>query len=154
MSDPNAQPGNYQSPYPGQPNDSDAPYAAPYGTYPQAPGGYGYPQMQQPARNGMAIAALTLGIIGLVTSFFLIGGALGIVGLILGIISLRTAKRTGAGRGMAIGGIITSAIAMAVSAAVLILGFWVLNKAQNCVQYQNDSTQYSQCLRQQITGNN
>lgn len=155
MSDPNAQPDGSQYPYPGQPGqpyDAANPYPAPYGSYPQAPGGYGF---QPPVgRNGMAIAALTLGIIGIVTSIFLVGGALGIVGLILGIVSLRTAKRTGVGRGMAIGGIVTSAVAIVAAVVLLILTVWVLNKAQNCTQYSNNSTQYSQCIREQITGSN
>lgn len=154
MSDPNAQPDGAQTPYPGTPYDAANPYpAAPYSAYPQVPGGYGY-QPQQNVRNGMAIAALVLGIIGLVTSFVFIGGALGIVGLILGIVSLRTSKRTGSGRGMAIGGIVTSILAIIATIALIIASVWVINKAQNCTQYSSDSAQYRQCIQQQFDGNN
>jgi membrane-bound ClpP family serine protease len=153
MSDPNTQPDGAQNPYPGAPYDAANPYPGPpFSAYPQAPGGYGY--QPQATRNGMAIAALVLGIIGLVTSIVFIGGALGIVGLILGIVSLRTSKRTGAGKGMAIGGIVTSILAIVATIALIIASVWLVNKAQNCSQYSSDSTQYSQCIQQQISGTN
>ena len=152
MSDPYTQPNDAPSPYPGQSYDATYPYPqAPYSGYPQVPGSYGY---QPQGRNGMAIAALVLGIVGLVTSIVFIGGALGIVGLILGIVSLRSSKRTGTGRGMAIGGIVTSILAMAATVALVIATVWIVHKAENCSQYSSDSTQYSQCIQQQIDGNN
>ena len=152
MSDPSTQPtGEY--PYPGQPYDAANPYQAnPYSAYPQAPGGYGYPQPQQGGKNGMAIAALVLGIVGLLTSIIFIGGALGIVGLILGIVSLRTSKRTGSGRGMAIGGIVTSILAILATIALVIASVWLVHKVQNCDQYASNSSQYNQCIQQQIDG--
>jgi len=72
------------------------------GGYPP-PGGYpgpGYPPAQKPGTNGFAIAALIFGIIG---------GAL--LGFIFGFIALSQTKRTGQnGRGMAIAGIVLSAL--------------------------------------------
>lgn len=59
-----------------------------------------------PEKKGFAVASLVLGILSIVCCFFY-SGILGIVGIILGIISC--VKKEG-GRGMAIGGIITSAI--------------------------------------------
>lgn len=155
MSDPNSQPTDSAYSYPGQPYDAANPYPAnnPYSAYPQAPGGYGYPPPQPTGRNGMAIAALVLGIVGLFASIVFIGGALGIVGLILGIVSLRTSKRTGAGRGMAIGGIVTSILAILATIGLIIASVWLVHKVDNCNQYSSDSTQYSQCIQDQLNGN-
>jgi hypothetical protein len=72
------------------------------GGYPP-PGGYpgpGYPPPQKPGTNGFAIAALIFGIIGGV-----------LLGFIFGFIALSQTKRTGQnGRGMAIAGIVLSAM--------------------------------------------
>ncbi len=70
-----------------------------------------YQPYQQPkASNGMSIASMVLGIIGIIMfciPYFAIPAA--IVGLILGIVSIRTHK---GGRGMAIAGLILSIIAL------------------------------------------
>lgn len=67
------------------------------------PGGYpgpGYPAPQKPGTNGFAIAALIFGIIGGV-----------LLGFIFGFIALSQTKRTGQnGRGLALAGIILSAM--------------------------------------------
>jgi Domain of unknown function (DUF4190) len=156
MSDPNTQPTDSAYPYPGQPYDAANPYPAnnPYSAYPQAPGGYGGYPPQPGGKNGMAIAALVLGIVGLVTSIIFLGGALGVVGLILGIVSLRTSKRTGVGRGMAIGGIVTSVLAILATIALIIGSVWLFHKVDNCNQYSSNSTQYNQCIQDQLNGNN
>jgi len=66
--------------------------------------GYGYAP-QRPGTNGMAIAAMVCGLCGFLC---LIPG---IVGLILGLISLPEIKRSGqSGRGMAITGIVAGAL--------------------------------------------
>ncbi|MBT1183999.1 DUF4190 domain-containing protein [Streptomyces sp. CJ_13] len=102
--------------------------------------------------NGLAGAAMVLGIIGLSTSVFFIGGLFGGIGLILGIVALTTAKRTGTGRGKALTGVVTSTIAIAVSVLVTVLFVWYANQTQEC--YQPDSfKQYRQCVHQQLTGN-
>ncbi|MFI6510725.1 DUF4190 domain-containing protein [Streptosporangium sp. NPDC050855] len=70
----------------------------PYGNY----GGYGPPQ--QRGNNGMAIAALVMGIVGLFSC-----GLPSIVGVVLGHISMGQIKRTGEeGRGMAVAGLALS----------------------------------------------
>jgi len=77
--------------------------ATPYGT--DVPG--------RSLPTGMAVASLVLGIIGLLTAFFLLGGLLGLVAMILGIIALGKIKRGEAdGKGLAIGGIVTGVLAM------------------------------------------
>jgi|GEM_PF-2100708 len=63
------------------------------------------------SNSGLAIAGLVLGIIGLVLAFFIpiVGLILGIIGLVLALV----ARSRGAGsRGVLLGGIIISAIAI------------------------------------------
>jgi hypothetical protein len=103
-------------------------------------------------KNGLATAAVTLGIIGLLASAVFIGGPLAVIGLILGIAALMTAKRTGVGRGKAITALVTSSLAIVVSGLVAVFMVWYANKTQEC--YQPDSFhQYAQCVRQHLNGN-
>ena len=83
----------------------------------------------------LASASLVLGIVSIVgaipLSFVTIVVAL--VGLILGIIALRkVSKGTGGGKGMAIGGVVTSAIGFILSAVVLIFVIITLMMVQDC----------------------
>ncbi|MGW2597671.1 DUF4190 domain-containing protein [Streptomyces klenkii] len=110
------------------------------------------PASSASSTNGLAGAAMVLGVTGLSTSVFFIGGLLGGIGLILGIVALTTAKRTGTGRGKALTGVVTSAIAIVVSVLVAVFFVWYANKTQEC--YRPDSfQQYKQCVHQQLTGN-
>ncbi|MFD9859136.1 DUF4190 domain-containing protein [Streptomyces alboflavus] len=103
-------------------------------------------------QNGLATAAVTLGVIGLCTSVVFIGGPLAVIGLILGIAALMTAKRTGVGRGKAVTAVVTSSLAIVVSGLVAVLMVWYANKTQEC--YQPDSFhQYTQCVREHLNGN-
>ncbi|MFE0104890.1 DUF4190 domain-containing protein [Streptomyces sp. NPDC059009] len=103
-------------------------------------------------KNGLATAALTLGIVGLCTSVVFIGGPLAVIGLILGIAALTTAKRTGAGRGRAVTAVVMSSLAIVVSGLVAVFMVWYANKTQEC--YQPDSFhQYTQCVRERLNGN-
>ena len=71
------------------------------------------------ARNGLAVAALVLGILGLVLMCFPVG----LVGLILGIVALVRANALPAhkGRGLAIGGIVCSGVSLLLQSCNLIL---------------------------------
>ncbi|MER5999314.1 DUF4190 domain-containing protein [Nonomuraea angiospora] len=74
--------------------------------------GYGYGAPPQPPRstNGMAVASLVLGIIGLIFC-----GITSIPGVILGHIALNRIKKTGEeGSGMAVGGLVTSYITVVI----------------------------------------
>ncbi|MEU0835787.1 DUF4190 domain-containing protein [Streptomyces sp. NPDC056231] len=103
-------------------------------------------------KNGLATAAMALGIIGLLTSVVFIGGPLAVIGLILGIAALMTAKRTGVGRGKAVTALVTSSLAIVVSGLVAVFMVWYANKTQEC--YQPDSFhQYTQCVRRHLNGN-
>ncbi|MCX5195688.1 DUF4190 domain-containing protein [Streptomyces sp. NBC_00249] len=100
-------------------------------------------------KNSLATGAMTLGIIGLCTSVVFIGGPLAVIGLLLGIASLTTAKRTGTGRGKAVTAVVTSSLAIVVSGLVAVLMLWYANKTQEC--YQPDSFhQYTQCVREHL----
>ncbi|GGT41682.1 DUF4190 domain-containing protein [Nonomuraea spiralis] len=110
-----AQPGYGQQGY-GQQGYSQQGYSQP---------GYGqYGPPQQPrSTNGMAVASLILGIVGLITC-----GATSIIGVVLGHIALSRIKRTGEeGQGMAMGGLVTSYIMVALFVLFWIFfgGFWL-----------------------------
>jgi Domain of unknown function (DUF4190) len=92
------------------------PQLAPYPTYAMAP-----MMMGAPLPTGMGVAAMVCGICGLVLS--LCGGwtiALSIVGIVLGAIGVQKANRRQAGgRSMAITGIVTGSIGVAISGVVI-----------------------------------
>ena len=129
MTDPNSQQ-PYQQPNPQQssytqPNDQQYAYTQqpyqqetqpgagypPQGVYQQGQqGAYPYPAQQQPNWNGMCIA-------GFVCSFLI-----SIVGLILSIVGLKQAKQSGErGQGLAIAGIVISAVRIALAILLVIL---------------------------------
>ena len=83
-------------------------------------GGYDQPYGASP-RNGAGLASLILGVIGLLLCWLLgIGIVPGIIGLILGVVGMRRAKRgLATNRGVAIAGVVTSALAIIASAVVI-----------------------------------
>lgn len=131
------------------PNASYTPYQS-YG-YP-----YPYSTMPPPTLpNGMAITGMVLGIVGAVTALFYIGGVIGIVGLVFSIIALRAVnRREAAGRGMAIAGLVTSIVAIIVSAVEIVFIVWVIHTATNCAHLDPNTnpTQYNQCMDNGVLG--
>jgi hypothetical protein len=118
-------PQDYGAPgYP--PNQTYAQGYVPQGEYPAY--GMAPVMMAAPPPTGMAVAAMVCGIVGLVTS--LCGGwtiALSIVGIVLGAIGVRKAGRGEAGgRSMAIAGIITGGIGVAIAVIVMIFYLMVM----------------------------
>ncbi|MDK9499800.1 DUF4190 domain-containing protein [Streptomyces katrae] len=99
--------------------------------------------------NGLAVAAVLLGVIGWITSVVLIGGLLGVIGLVLGVAALRKAGRTGTGRGMSVTGLVTSCLAIVVSVLVAVFMTWYANKTQQCYD-PGSFRQYRQCVHQQF----
>jgi hypothetical protein len=77
-----------------------------------------YNQYRQPGNKGMAVASMVCGIVGLCLSccFWYVALPASIVGLILGIISL---KNNEGGRGMAIAGVVTSSITVILALLVV-----------------------------------
>ncbi|MFG1611668.1 DUF4190 domain-containing protein [Nonomuraea wenchangensis] len=91
-----------------------------YGQMPPS-GAYGYnpygaaPPPQRPT-NGMAVASLVLGIVGMISC-----GLTSIVGVILGHIALARIKRSGEeGQGMAVAGLVTSYVMVVINVLLLI----------------------------------
>ena len=124
------------NPYAGTPYD-----VAPQGPYGAAP--YGYGGLPTQTRTGIAVASLVCGIVGLVIAlvpfFGLVGGLFALVAVPLGFIGLGAAKRQGgAGRGLAIGGIITGALAIVVCVAWFALIFVVGSTAEEDPYYYTE----------------
>ena len=138
----------------GSPSGSGAP-GSPYGGQP-APGGYGGPPPfgtppARPPRNGLGVAALVLGVLGLLTWFFVVGGLFGLVAVVLGALGRGRAKRGEATNGgVALAGIITGAIAVALSVLVAV-GFASLFRSggvqdfAECVQQAQDQAAIDAC---------
>jgi len=103
------------------------PYAPPPGGAPGGyippPGGAGFGAA--PASNGIAIAALIVGIISLlfalipVVGWFSVPFAIGAIGM--GVAGLSRAKSANTGRGLAIGGIVTGVLALLASVVWTVL---------------------------------
>ncbi len=74
--------------------------------------------------NGIAVAALVIGILSLLVSFIPLIGLIavigGIVALILGIVGRSNAKKGAGGNGMAISGIVTGSIAMVIAVLITV----------------------------------
>lgn len=78
--------------------------------YQQPPGGYAPPPPAPAPSNGMAIAALVCGVLGIVGSFIPIvmyfTAVLAVLGIIFGVMGMKKAKQTGSGNGLAIAGLV------------------------------------------------
>jgi Domain of unknown function (DUF4190) len=123
----------------------------------QAPPPYGQPQPQQHrGGSGMAITALVLGVLALLTCWTVVGGIfLGLVAIILGFIASSRAKHGRAGgRAMAIIGIVTGALGLVISIGLIALGASLLNSdtgqnLQDCLQDAGqDETAQAECQRE------
>lgn len=105
------------------------PYAYPpgpyQGSYPPPPMPYGDYSVPTTIRNGMGIAALVVGVIGLAGSISIVGGiVLGIVAVILGLVGRARVKRGEATNGgVALAGIIVGVFAIV--AGLGFIAFWV-----------------------------
>jgi hypothetical protein len=122
------------------------PGGTPPGYPPQPPGSYlPYPppdqgQQQQPG-NGMAIAGMVLGIVGIVFCWIpVVGPAIGLVGLILSIAGMSRANAVGGkGKGMAIAGLVCSIVALLFGAYVTYAFFVVMGEVDKHRRgYSND----------------
>ena len=103
----------------------------PQGQYAPAPG-YGQPYGAPPSKsNGMAITSLVLGIVALLTVWLPpLAIVIAVVGLVLGLLGMRKAAESG-GRGLALGGLITSGLALLASVILLVLTVLVFNAASD-----------------------
>jgi predicted PurR-regulated permease PerM len=92
---------------------------------------YDAPQQGRPLGSGMAIAALVLGILALVTFWTYVGGILlGLIAIVLGVVALGRVRRgRAAGRGMAIAGVVLGTLGLLLSVAFIALTVWVFNSS-------------------------
>lgn len=102
------------------------------------PAGYPYAAPVTKKAPGMALAAMILGIVGVVTGFFVFGALLGIAAIILGALSLKKVKEAGAGKGFAITGIVTGAVAVLFSLCMLFVYISVAQTAEKCLEVGTD----------------
>jgi hypothetical protein len=118
-------PGGY---YPPQGQAGHYPPPGEQGGYYPPQGQAGYYQQPQKRGSGMAIAALILGIIALLSCWTIVGGILfGLIAIVLGFVASRRAKRGEAGgRGMAITGIVLGLLGLVLSVVIVaVIGaFW------------------------------
>ncbi|RDI61522.1 DUF4190 domain-containing protein [Nocardia pseudobrasiliensis] len=157
----NPPPGEY--PPPGQtPPPGQYPYGQtppPGGQYPPPPpGSYppppGQPWQEQKGR-GLAITALVLGIIALLSCWTIVGGILfGLVGVIFGIIALVKSRRgTAAGGGMAVAGLVLSLLGLIAAIVITAIGvnIFVNNGGKDFLDCVNkagsDQSKLDQCQR-------
>ncbi|MCX4238678.1 DUF4190 domain-containing protein [Streptomyces sp. NPDC020707] len=116
------------------------------------PGQHGNPESR--TGNGLAIAALVLGITACVFFWTVFGGiVLGLVGLVLGIIGARRARGGRAPhRGMAIVGAVLSALAVIASSVIVAIGVSFLTSDSfkdynDCVQHADSKSDRDQCAK-------
>lgn len=116
--------GYQQQPYPYQAYPYQAGYPTPYG-YGDPYAQMGYAAWPRPY-DGMAIASLVVSCVAaLGLCFYGVGGLIGVVGAILGHVSRRRIRQSGAqGDGLALAGVIVGWIAAAL--ALIIVAFWVV----------------------------
>lgn len=131
-----------------------------YGGYAsQPPGGASYGGAGLPERkNGLAVAALVLGIIAILATLTVVGIVLGVpvavVGVIVAIIALVQAKNfppMGARRGMAIAGLVLSLLSLAGAALLFILVATVFSETglMDCMGIQ-DQAEMERCIDEAV----
>src|SRR5947208_2254472 len=149
--------GGYGPPAPGGYPPPPGGYAPPPGNW-GGPGGYGPPPPGYGPQQskGLAVAALVLGIVGVVTFFLFVGGLLGIVALVLGIVAIRqTRKGQAGGQSMAIAGTILGGAAIVITAiyAIALSAFFVkfgtqFSNFQDCPRHATTAQEQRDCRDQ------
>lgn len=145
--DPFASPSPDQGGTPPPPSGWGSPHGSP--AY-DAPGG-----PPQGTSNGTGTAALVLGILGLLTSWLVIGGLLGLVAIVLGVIAMGKVRRNEASnRGSAIAGIVLGALSILIAGALIALGAAFFNSDEgqqfaDCVEEAaGDQAAVAECQRE------
>jgi heme/copper-type cytochrome/quinol oxidase subunit 2 len=135
-----------------------------YGTPPPPPGPPGYGgggggggygggnPIHRQASNGMAITALVLGIIGLISSVAIFGGVLGLIAIVLGFMARGKVKRgESTAGGMALAGIITGFFAVIIAGIVLAIAVFFadqIGSLTECLEKAgNDPVAEAECER-------
>ena len=159
------QPQPYDPPSGSQPYQPPAAGSAAYGQEPygqQAYGQQGYGGQPYgagptgPKRNGLGVAALVLGILGLLGAIAVVPGVLlGVLAVVFGVIGRTRAKRGEATNGgLAVAGVVLGVLALLASAVLGFAGFSLLRtpegqRYQQCVaQAQGDRDAIRRCQEQ------
>lgn len=156
-------PGQYDQGYQNQQGYPDQ-YGQGYQGQQGYPGQYGQGQQGQydmgqygggskPPGTGLGIAALILGIVALLTSWFVLGIVPGIVGLVLGIVALRKLGRVpGASKALPIIGIVLSVLAILASIFFLVIFGALIGEIgpamEACSQF-TDQAALQECLERE-----
>lgn len=123
-------------------------YGAPAGPgyYPPSPGAYGgYTPPPSLRTNGVAIAALVVGGLGLLLCAVpVIGLVLGLAGVVLGIVGIRRARGDMGGKGLAIGGLAAGGLALLVGALVTTVFFTAIRSTQDTIDQAWEDIDQSQ----------
>ncbi|WP_327111155.1 DUF4190 domain-containing protein [Nocardia sp. NBC_01730] len=133
----------------------------PPGQYPPPPGQYPPPSQpaywqESPKGRGLAITALVLGILGLLSCWTVVGGYLfGIFALIFGVVALIKARSgTAGGTGMAIAGLVLGVLSLIAAIVITVVGysFFVDSGGKDfidCISKAgNDQSKIDQCERE------
>lgn len=109
-----------------------------------------HPEFPPPSRtraNGLGVASLVCGTVGLLLSPLpFVGLSIGIVALVLGLVARGRIKRGAAGsRGGVVAGIVLATAAVVVGGAVSILLVFVVVQQQNCVDRAHSRTELMKC---------
>ena len=128
-----------------------------YSSYsdPNLPGAFPDNDMMTPTgKNVMAMVALVLALIGLVTCWVpIVGFVLAFIAVILAIIALAKAKNyppLTARKGMSIAALIISIISVLIGGLFTIIAVYVISVAPDCLTIA-DPTAQSQCIQEKIT---
>jgi hypothetical protein len=111
------------------------------------------PPPARPLGTGMAIAALVLGILAVLLCWTVVGGVLfGLIAVVIGAVAAtRARRRVAAGRGMAIAGVVLGLLGLALSVALVFIGFSLFNSSggktlTECIQNADgDQAKIDQC---------
>ena len=142
------QPGYGQPPAYGQAPAYGQPPAYGQAGYGQQPG---YGQAPPRGGSGLAVAALILGILALITFWTVIGGVvLGLVAVILGFIARSKAKHGAGGGGMALGGLITGLLGIVLGIGFAVLVGSVFSEAVQACDPTLPQAELQQCLEDEL----
>lgn len=140
------------SPAPSEPTPGPPPYGYGYPPpgYPGQPLWYGRP----PARNGLSITALVLGIVALITCWLTLPGIiLGILAVIFGAAGLARARSDRVSNmGMAIAGLITGSVAAAIGTVLFVVAIRIASDCQDQFGPNVTEAQLERCIQDSVGG--
>lgn len=146
-------PGQVPPPYGSAPYGTP-PYGAPSPGYPAAPYGSPYGYGRPPARNGLAITSMVLGILALALSWTSFPGViLGVLALVFGIVAIARARRDRvSNKGMAIAGIVTGVAGAIIGAVIFIAAFRIAGDCRDQFGGTITEAELEQCVEDSVTG--